>query len=141
VKLDLGAALEAARGTMEWGSLPTIWADEGQIEQLLRNLVSNAIKYRHPDRPPVVTIDAETAEDAWVIVVEDNGVGFDPELSGRIFEMFQRLHPRTEHEGSGIGLAVAKRIVERHGGKLWAKSAPGVGSSFYFEIPRGKRST
>lgn len=138
VKHDLGSVLAEAEGTMRWDVLPTIWGDEGQIEQLLRNLVSNAIKYRHPDRKPVVTIRSERAPEAWRIVVQDNGIGFDPRRSARMFEMFQRLHPRGEHEGSGIGLAIAKRIVERHRGKLWAESTPDVGSRFYFEIPRAR---
>ena len=139
VRGDLAIGLNDANGTLTWSDLPTIWADEGQMEQLLRNLVGNAIKFRHPDRDPAVSVRAEPQDGMWRIAVQDNGIGFDTDRSPRIFEMFQRLHSRDAYPGSGIGLAVAKRIAERHGGRLWAESTPGSGSCFYFEIPRDRK--
>jgi len=114
--------------------LPWIRADASQIEHVFQNLVTNAIKFRG-DGPPRISIGAVSADDAWEFFVEDDGIGFDESEAGRMFQMFQRLHERSRYEGSGIGLAFAKRIVERHGGRIWAESKPGEGSRFHFTIP------
>jgi PAS domain S-box-containing protein len=114
--------------------LPTITADSIQMYQLLQNLVSNAVKYRRGDSPRV-HISAERKEAEWVFSIEDNGIGIPEDQQDRIFKMFQRLHTQDEYPGTGIGLAIAKKIVERHGGKIWVRSQVGCGSTFYFSIP------
>jgi PAS domain S-box-containing protein len=114
--------------------LPTLIADPSQLIQLLQNLISNGIKY-HGDVSPVIIIDSQKREDDWVFSISDNGIGIDPKYSERIFQIFQRLHTQEEYPGTGIGLAICKRIVERHGGKIWIESELGKGSIFYFTIP------
>jgi signal transduction histidine kinase len=110
-------------------------ADPSQLGQVFQNLVANSIKFRGTD-PPLVEIRAREDGDFWEFSVRDNGIGFGQEHHDRIFSMFQRLHSREHYEGSGIGLAIAKRIVERHGGKMWATSERGKGSCFYFTLHR-----
>jgi PAS domain S-box-containing protein len=115
-------------------ALPTIMGDQGQLVQLLQNLIGNGIKF-HAALPPRVHVSARRKDGALVISVSDNGVGIEPEQHQRIFEIFRRLHTQSEYPGTGIGLAVCRRIVERHGGTLWVESAPGQGSTFLFAIP------
>ncbi len=139
---DLGLLFEETGATVERGPLPMIRADRVQMEQLLRNLVGNAVKYRS-EAPPVISIGAErgaAAEGgggAWSFYVRDNGIGMKPEYFERIFRVFQRLHGPGRYPGTGIGLAVCKKIVERHGGSIGVESAPGRGSTFRFVIPDG----
>ena len=110
-------------------------ADRAQLAQVFQNLIANAIKFRREDAPPHVHVSAEREGDKWLLSVADNGIGIDPKQADRIFQIFQRLHTREEYEGTGIGLALCKRIVERHGGRIWVESAVGEGSTFYFTLP------
>ena len=113
--------------------MPELMVDRVQLLQVLQNLISNAIKY-HSDKPPVIRISATRTKKDWQFSVADNGLGFGQEFSERIFGLFQRLHNR-EVEGTGMGLAIARRIIERHGGEIWAESKEGVGSTFFFTLP------
>lgn len=131
---DLALAIEEAHATVTRGDLPTVLADSVQMGQLFQNLISNAIKFRG-SADPDVRITAERDGDQWRLAVRDNGIGIAPEFSDRIFGIFQRLHTRTEYPGTGIGLAICKKIVERHGGQIWVESQPGEGATFYFTLP------
>ena len=117
--------------------LPAVMADPTQLVQLFQNLISNAVRFRGDDAPRIhISVQEKPAE--WLFSVRDNGIGIAPEYRERIFAIFQRLHPQSHAQGTGIGLAICKRIVERHGGKLWVESEPGRGSTFYFTISKGK---
>jgi PAS domain S-box-containing protein len=115
--------------------LPTVVASDAQLAQIFQNLVGNAIKYRG-DMAPRIRIEAETNETEWVFSVSDNGIGIAPEHFERIFIIFKRLHPREEYEGTGVGLAICKRILQQRGGRIWVDSEPGRGSAFHFALPR-----
>ena len=115
---DLRLRLEEAGATLERGELPVVEADPRQVEQLLRNLVGNAVKFRHPERTPRVAVTATRDGDHWRIRVADNGIGIPEHQTERVFEIFQRLHSRSEYPGTGIGLAICRRIVERHDGEI-----------------------
>jgi light-regulated signal transduction histidine kinase (bacteriophytochrome) len=133
VKANLRASIEESGATIISGPLPRLTADKSQIRQLCQNLLSNAIKYRG-QRPPVVEVNAERSGNHWLFSVADNGVGIDNEQREQIFAMFSRLHDRTI-PGTGIGLAICQRVVERFGGKIWVESQKGQGSTFYFTLP------
>ncbi|MBI3620725.1 MAG: PAS domain S-box protein [Nitrospirae bacterium] len=130
----LQGALSDQHATVTHDPLPTVMADTSQLGQLFQNLVSNAVKF-HGERPPHVHCAARRNGTQWIFSVQDNGIGIDPEHFERIFVMFQRLHTRTEYPGTGIGLAICKKIVERHGGRIWVESRSGQGTTFYFTIP------
>ncbi|WP_237051422.1 PAS domain S-box protein [Magnetospirillum sp. ME-1] len=134
VRSNLGVALAEAGGRLEVGPMPTIVADRSQVLRLLQNLIGNALKYRAPDRPPEVAVSAEERPDEWLFMVRDNGIGIDPAYFDRIFLVFQRLHTREHYDGTGIGLAICKKIVERHGGRIRVESSPGSGSAFIFTL-------
>jgi PAS domain S-box-containing protein len=144
-KEALAAAIESLRtiirdsgARIEAGPLPDVLADPTQLRQLLQNLVANAIKFRS-EAPPVVSITATQHADEHQFSVTDNGIGIDPRYADRIFQMFQRLHPRSEYDGSGIGLAIAQRIVERHGGRIWLESRGCAGTTFHFTLATARR--
>ncbi len=132
---QLAAGIESSGAQVQRGELPTLVGDAAQLRQLFTNLIGNAIKYVSPGTSPVVTIHAEKNEQEWVISVSDNGIGIDPAHSARIFEVFQRLHGREAYPGTGIGLAIVKRVVERHGGRLWVESELGRGATFFIALP------
>jgi PAS domain S-box-containing protein len=134
VLYDLEPAIRESNAEIICGALPVIRGDQSQLGQLFQNLIGNAIKYRGV-APPRVVINAARQREAWLFSVADNGIGIAPEFSERIFAIFQRLHTRAEYPGTGIGLAVCRKIVERHGGKIWVESAVGAGSTFFFTIP------
>ncbi|WP_235062921.1 sensor histidine kinase [Paramagnetospirillum caucaseum] len=115
--------------------LPAIPAVRGEMAQVLQNLIGNAVKYRDPSRPLVIEVSARQEPGQWVVAVADNGIGIAPEYRERIFRIFQRLHTRERFEGTGVGLAICKRIVERHGGRIWVDSVPGEGAIFSFSLP------
>jgi len=143
---DLETRIEIAGGTVEVGALPTIDADPTQMRQLMQNLIANGLKFRRRDVPPVVRVSAELADGVVLnadtgpervcrVVVADNGIGIDPKYADRIFGIFQRLHGQSEYEGTGIGLAICRRIAERHGGRIEVDSAPDRGATFTVTVP------
>ena len=138
VATDLGMALSEAGAEINADQLPVILGYRTGIKQLFQNLITNAVKFRKKDVPPIIKICAETKDDAWKFSFTDNGIGIDQQHSEKIFVIFQRLHNRKEYEGSGIGLAQCKKIVELHGGKIWIESRPGEGTTFHFTIPKNK---
>lgn len=115
--------------------LPEVWGDSGQLEQVLQNLISNAIKFR-AQRPPEIRVECADQPTCWEVSIHDNGIGFEPRYADRIFQMFQRVHERTTYAGSGIGLAIARRIIGRHGGRIWASAVVGEGAVFRFTLPK-----
>jgi light-regulated signal transduction histidine kinase (bacteriophytochrome) len=131
---DLRVAVEESRAVVTRAPLPTVMADRIQLGQLFQNLIGNAIKF-HGKEPPQVHVSAERRPTEWLFSVRDNGVGLDPEYAERIFVIFQRLHNREEYPGTGIGLAICKKIVERHGGRIWVVSQTDQGATFHFTLP------
>ena len=131
---NINYVLEEAGGTIIYGEMPSIIADETQMTQLFQNMIGNAMKF-HGEEAPRVEISAVRKGDDWIFSVRDNGIGIDPQYKDRIFEIFQRLHTCEEYPGTGIGLAIAKKIVERHQGHIWVDSQPGKGSTFNFTLP------
>ncbi|MDI6876250.1 MAG: PAS domain S-box protein [Methanomicrobiales archaeon] len=133
--LALDGILEEAGATVTYDPLPMVEADAQQLVQVFQNLISNAVKYRREDEPPKVHVSAERRNGYVQFSVADNGIGIEPQYFDRIFVIFQRLHGREKYSGTGIGLAIVKRIVERHGGRIWVESEPGKGSTFHFTLP------
>ncbi|MDX8410640.1 MAG: PAS domain S-box protein [Mariprofundaceae bacterium] len=131
---NLQAAIEESGAVITQDAMPVVRADAAQMRQLFQNLIGNAIKF-HDGRPPKVHIGAEYREDQWVFSVRDHGIGMEPEQTERIFLIFQRLHGRDQYSGSGIGLAICRKIVDRHHGRIWVESQPGKGATFLVGIP------
>jgi PAS domain S-box-containing protein len=132
---ELEETIDSTQATITHEELPTVVADSAQLHQLLHNLITNAIKFVS-DRAPSIHLSASQDDAEWKISVRDNGIGMEPEATERIFVMFQRLHTQDEYPGTGIGLAICKRIVERHGGRIWVESQPHRGSTFVFTLPK-----
>jgi light-regulated signal transduction histidine kinase (bacteriophytochrome) len=131
---NLKVMVDESGAQVKFNGLPSVVADETQIVQLFQNLIGNAVKFCG-DHSPIVDINADLGDETWTFAVRDNGIGIESSFLDRIFMIFQRLHTRREYPGAGIGLAVCKKIVEGHGGKIWAESEPNVGSTFYFTLP------
>lgn len=132
---NLAAAIADAGAVVEHDPLPTVKAEQSQMIQLLQNLVGNAIKYQPAGQAARIQVAAARDHDGWLLSVRDNGIGIRPEHLDRVFMIFQRLHSRDQYPGTGIGLALCKRIVEFHGGRIWVESEPGKGSTFLFTLP------
>lgn len=115
--------------------LPTLKVDRGEMVRLFQNLIGNAVKYRHADRPPEVHVSAKQEGAAWIISIRDNGIGFEPIYASLIFAPFKRLHTAEEYPGTGVGLSICQRIVQAQGGRIWAESQPGEGTTFFFTLP------
>lgn len=135
---NLQQAIKDSDAAVVVEDLPAVLGDATHLAQLFQNLIGNAIKYRG-DRAPEIRVAATAKEADWIFTVKDNGIGIEPQYFERIFQMFQRLHTRKEYSGTGIGLAICRKIVERHGGSIWVESRPGEGSTFLFSIPRAER--
>jgi len=134
VRSNLRAAIREAQAEITTDPLPMLLGNETQLVQLFQNLIGNAIKFR-ADRPVTVHLGATRQGKEWCFTVRDNGIGFDPQYADRVFMIFQRLHARSEYPGTGIGLAICKKIVDRHGGRIWVQSAPDNGTTFFFTLP------
>jgi PAS domain S-box-containing protein len=131
---QLRTAIEESGAAITHDPLPAVRAKQGQMVRLFQNLLSNSLKYRKVDEPPIIHVSATHDDDWWTIAVQDNGIGFDQKYANEIFGVFKRLHTEN-YAGTGMGLALARRIVERHGGRIWAESTPNRGSTFYFQLP------
>jgi PAS domain S-box-containing protein len=131
---QLQQRIEESNATVTHDPLPELPADQGQMVRLFQNLVGNALKYRRAEASPQIHVSAQQRRGEWVITVQDNGIGFDQKHAREIFSQFKRLHSHEEYEGTGVGLAICRRIVEGHGGRIWAESG-GQGASFHFSLP------
>ncbi len=135
-------AAETVGRQIDWqvGNLPVVTADLGTLRQVFNNLLENAVKYSSTREQAVIKIEAEQTGDEWVFAVHDNGAGFDPELADKLFKVFSRLHRQEQFDGTGVGLAIVRRILQRHGGRIWAQGAVDQGAGFYFSLPVVKRA-
>jgi light-regulated signal transduction histidine kinase (bacteriophytochrome) len=131
--VNVQGAVKDSGAVIRHSPLPTVYADPVQLVQVFQNLLGNAIKFRNSE-PPEIDVACEETPAEWSFSVRDNGIGIDPKYADRIFQVFQRLHTKTEYPGTGIGLAICKKIAERHGGRIWVASQPGQGATFHFTI-------
>ncbi len=131
---NLQMAIARSNAVVDYPSLPTVMANESQLEQVFQNLISNALKFQRPNTTPRVEISV-TQEDEWQFSFKDNGIGIKPEKFPSIFQMFKRLHKRQEYPGTGIGLAICQKVIDAHGGRIWVESEPGIGTVFHFTLP------
>jgi len=134
---NLGSSIAETGAQITSAPLPRIRIYEFQLEQLFQNLIGNAIRYRGSD-PPRIHVAAERQGREWVFSVQDNGIGIDPKYKEQVFGIFKRLHTAAQYPGTGMGLAICQRIIERLGGRIWVESEPGRGSTFFFTVPHGK---
>ena len=139
IAADVESAEDASGAKVTWSTLPVVRGEEVLLATLLANLVGNSLKFRRPDRPPRVRLRSRRVGDEWEISCEDNGIGIDPEFADKVFVIFQRLHGRDDYPGTGIGLSVAKKIVEYHGGRIWIDGAYADGAAIRFTLPVAAR--
>ena len=132
---NLASAIKQSGAVVSHDALPVVRADRTQLVQLFQNLVGNALKFRSPGRTAEIRVAARREAEEWLFSVRDNGLGFEQQYAEKIFVIFQRLHARGQYPGTGIGLAICKRIVQRQGGRIWASGEPGQGATFFFTIP------
>ena len=132
---NLGGAISECGAQISAETLPSLPVHGMHLQQIFQNLIGNAIKYRSPDRQPLVHIGVERQDGHWLFAVTDNGIGIDPEYRENIFGLFKRLHTSDKYSGTGIGLAICQRIVDRYQGRIWVESEPGRGSIFRFKLP------
>ncbi len=132
---DLELVIRETQATITWDPLPTVLIDTQQISRLLQNLLDNALKFRG-EKPPKVHLGVQQSDSEWLFSLSDNGIGIEPQYIERVFLIFQRLHTRSDYPGTGIGLAICKKIVESHNGRIWATSTPGQGATFHFTLPK-----
>ena len=134
----LQTAIGESNALIHKQSLPRcVRGDTQQMSHVFQNLISNALKYRDQSRRPELHISSQRTVDGWNVIVQDNGIGFEPEYASRIFGLFKRLHTASEYPGTGVGLAICERIIERYGGRIWAEGTPGEGAKFVFAVPTG----
>lgn len=133
--------IEATGATVTWSDLPVVRGDEPLLASLVQNLVGNSIKFRRPDVPPRIEVSAHRVDDEWEITCQDNGIGIDPEFADKVFVIFQRLHGKEVYPGTGIGLAIAKKIVEYHGGRIWLDTSTETGATIRFSLPIDRLSS
>ena len=133
---NLAVSVAEAGAVVTSDDLPTVPGDGAQLATVFQNLVGNAVKFRGVERPEI-HVGVRRQEGGWLFSVRDNGIGIEPDYFDRIFVIFQRLHTRKHSPGTGIGLAICKKVVERHGGRIWVESTPGTGSTFFFTVPAG----
>ena len=134
---NLRAAIEESGAEITYDPMPTVNADDVQLAQLFQNLMGNALKFKGPEKAKI-RVEAKENPAEWEFHVRDNGIGIEPQYFERIFMVFQRLHNKGEYPGTGIGLAICKKVVERHGGRIWVESQSGEGSAFHFTLPKQK---
>jgi light-regulated signal transduction histidine kinase (bacteriophytochrome) len=135
VLASLERSVKECGATLTVGPLPQVHGDVEQIALLFTTLLTNALKFQAPDAPPRIHISARLEQDTWAVSIQDNGIGIEPQYFERIFAIFQRLHPPNMYPGTGIGLAIARKIAERHRGRIWVESTPGQGATFTFTLP------
>ena len=135
VKVNLDMVIKETNARIECAGLPVIKGTTIEMGQLFQNLIENSIKYRSSEAPHIQVSAVNSENNGWLFCIKDNGIGIDPVYSDRIFDIFERLHTKSEYSGTGIGLAICKKIVGHYGGKIWVESQPGKGSSFYFTLP------
>jgi len=150
--VDLNALVQVIQTTMcaeqktipqniSWDKLPSVMGNKTQLYQLLQNLINNGLKYQKANATPKVHVGLTDSGDEWIISVRDNGIGMNEKHLSKIFEVFQRLHRRSEYAGTGIGLSICRKVIERHGGKIWVESEIDHGSTFFFSLPKSENST
>ena len=132
---NLRSSIEESGVEMTCDAMPSVLAEPAQLAQVFQNLIGNAVKFRRPDVPPKIHVAVDTSVSPYVFSVHDNGIGIAPEYAERVFVIFQRLHTRAEYPGTGLGLSICKKVVERHGGRIWVESTLGEGATFHFTLP------